>query len=277
MVTRAARTADPPQDADSGIARETLTTWRERALFWQRTDLDRALAAFTFIADVTCLSKHCQFAGDDRTLVVRYDGLPFAAIAFHSLDQSDHSQRTPQRIAALTRRLVAPGQAFACLVAERDWSVVRGAYRVLDVQPEWQMVHGGDLLELEAGDAVPLEAGDLPQMRALARRESMQGFEHDPLSRGPWYGVWHGGELVAQGGTHVLLEHAAEIGNIVTAGTYRRLGYGSRVVAALLRELTERDLSVFLHVIKRNRAAVAFYDRLGFERRRTMVLARCCI
>jgi ribosomal protein S18 acetylase RimI-like enzyme len=118
-------------------------------------------------------------------------------------------------------------------------------------------------------------------MTALARREGMQAFERDPLSRGPWYGVWHPGrrsqrsELIAQGGTHLVLDQAAEIGNIVTARAYRRRGYGSHVVAALLRELSAQGYSVFLHVLKGNGTAIAFYESLGFERNRGMILARC--
>lgn len=33
--------------------------------------------------------------------------------------------------------------------------------------------------------------------------------------------------------------------------------------------------TVFLHVLKENTGAVAFYEHLGFERQRTMILARC--
>ncbi len=289
MLNRAAVQAGSPLDADLGIAAGSLTFWRERCLHWQRHDLDRALASFTFVADVTTLAEDCRFAGDSQTLVARYDGLPFAAIAFYSQHRLyanggkiDENDDVSKHVAALTRRLVAPDETFICLVAEKDWPLLQAAYQVLEVHPEWQMLFpAGSIVHRPSSVVRPpslaLNPADIPAMSALAQREGMEAFEHDPLSRGPWYGVWDQGELVAQGGTHLLLDQAAEIGNIVTAEAYRRRGYGTRVVAALLRELTMEGRTVFLHVLKANEAAVAFYEHLGFERQRTMILARCCV
>ncbi len=289
MVIRAGLQADTSPDAEIGITAECFTSCRERSLLWQRRDLDRALASFAFLADVTTLAEDCRFAGDNQMLVVRYDGLPFPAIAFclgtlpvpgtsfilrHGAIPCDD---VSNRLAARTRRLVAPGEPFVCLVDEHDWPLLRAAYRVLEVHPEWQMVFCADTQKLDPGDARALGPSYVPDMSALARREGMQAFDRDPLSRRPWYGVWDGGQLVAQGGTHLLLDRAAEIGNVVTAKAYRRREYGSQVVAALLRELGTRGHSVFLHVLKENEGAIAFYEHMGFEWRRTMILARCCV
>lgn len=282
MVNRAGLQAGSPSDVETGITPESLTAWRERSLRWQREDLDRALASFTFVADVTTLAESCCFAGDSHTLVVRYDGLPFAAIAFSPGTSSGPRDRAAltdagvtERIASLTRRLIAAGETFFCLVDESDMPLLRAAYQVVEAYPEWQMMFCADPESLDPGNAIALKPSDIPEMRALARREGMRAFDRDPLRRGPWYGVWDGGRLVAQGGTHLMLDRAAEIGNVVTAETYRRRGYGSQVVAALLRELTVDGCTVFLQVLKENEAAVAFYEHLGFERQRTMILARC--
>ena len=275
MAKHVAQKVDSSPDADAGIAVESLTAWRERSLLWQRNDLDRALSSFTFVADVTTLAPNCSFAGDSKTLVVRYDGLPFAAIAFCRQDGAGMKHGAAERVAALTGRLVAPGEVFTCLVAEKEWQLVQAAYEVLEVHPEWQMVFCADPSSLDSGDAVALGPMDLPEMRSLADREGMQAFEHDPLTRGPWYGVRRNGGLVAQGGTHILLERAAEIGNIVTARQHRRQGYGSQIMVALLRELVAQGYQVFLHVLKENETAIAFYRDQGFECRLTMILAKC--
>ncbi len=283
MLNRAAVQADSLLDADVGIAAESLAAWREICLLWQRRDLDRALAFFTFIADVTTLTKDCRFAGDSQTLVARYDGLPFAAIAFCSRDRASPCEETSRRIADLTRRLVAPNETFACLVAERDRPRLEAAYQVLDIYPEWQMVFRGDALNLDPGKAVPLGPSHLAEMRALARVEDLKAFERNPLGRGPWYGIWHPTrssprrQLIAQGGTRLVLDQAAEIGNIVTARAYRRQGYGAQVVAALLRDLTLGGYSVFLQVLKENAEALPFYEHLGFEKHREMIIAQCTV
>lgn len=255
----------------------SVTIWRERCLLWQEEDLERALAYFTFIADVTTLASHCRFAGDSETLVARYDGLPFAAIAYHSQGGSTACQDTPRRIATLTRQLVAPRETFYCLVAEDAVALLQDAYCVLETHPEQQMLFRGDPSSLDAGEATRLTASDLPAMQALARREGMMAFEKDPLAQGPWYGIWRNGQLVAQGGIHLSLSRAAEIGNIVTTKTRRREGLARQIVAALLRELSADRRLVFLQVFEDNKPALAFYQHVGFERLRTMYLTRCLV
>lgn len=249
----------------------TLSIWHRRCLEWQERDLEGALADFTFIADVTTLKSDCYFVGDAKTLVVRYDGLPFAAIAFHGDNLA--------RIVALTRQLLAPDQEFYCLVGEEQWTSLQAAYRVLEINEEWQMLFQGDPHALDPGHAIPLQESDLPEMAALAEREDMMAFEHNPLVQGPWYGVRSDGTsssaLIAQGGTHLQLSRAVEIGNIVTAREHRRRGYASQVVSALVRALHTREKTVFLQVFKTNRAATTCYERLGFQAVRTMVLTKC--
>jgi ribosomal protein S18 acetylase RimI-like enzyme len=264
-----------PQGANTGTKGRHVAIWRERCLSWQEQDLKRALAYFTFIADVTTLSYDCRFAGDSETMVAGYDGLPFAAIAFHSQSGSTRRGDTPRRIATLTRQLITPGETFYCLVAEDGLAVLQDAYSVRETHPEQQMLYRGTLSSLASGDLVRLTASDLPAMKALAQREGMMAFENDPLARGPWYGVKRNGQLVAQGGIHLFLSRAAEIGNIVTARTHRRQGLARQIVAALLEELKAKGRVAFLLVFEDNKPALAFYEQLGFKRLRTMYLARC--
>jgi ribosomal protein S18 acetylase RimI-like enzyme len=265
------------QGANTGTENRDVTVWRERCLLWQEQDLERALAYFTFIADVTTLASDCRFAADSETLIARYDGLPFAAIAFHSQGGSTRHCDNPERIANLTRRLIAPRETFYCLVADDELALLQDAYCVLETHPEQQMLFRGDPSSLDAGDATRLTTSDLPAMKALAQREGMMAFERDPLARGPWYGVRRNGQLVAQGGTHLLLSRAAEIGNIVTTRAHRREGLASQIVAALLEELRAGSRLVFLQVFEDNEPALAFYEHMGFKRLRTMYLARCPI
>jgi len=244
-----------------------LSAWRERCRKWQEQGLEQALAYFTFIADVTTLTADCRFAGDAETLAARYDGLPFAAVAFYGQDAA--------RLAALTHRLLTPDEEFYCLVGEEQWALVQTAYSVLEVDQEWQMLFRGEPAALDPGATAALGPPDLAEMKSLARREGMTAFECDPLAQRSWYGVRRQGELVAQGGTHLTLSRAVEIGNIVTAHTHRRRGYASQVVAALVHAIHPQGKAVFLQVFKNNAPAIACYKQLGFEPLRTMYLARC--
>jgi ribosomal protein S18 acetylase RimI-like enzyme len=264
-----------PRSANPGTERGCVAIWRERCLLWQKHDLQRALAHFSFVADVTTLTSNCRFAGDTDTLVARYDGLPFPAIAFHSQAASTGPLDTPRQIAKLTQWLVAPAETFYCLVAEGELATLETAYQVLEIHPEQQVLFRGNPSRLDPGDAVRLTASDLPAMAALAQRAGMMAFEQDPLARGPWYGVRHSGRLVAQGGIHLSLHRAAELGNFVTAGTHRRQGLATQIVAALLGELRPTGRAIFLQVFEDDKPAIAFYQQIGFKTLHTMHLAHC--
>ena len=186
MIRSVPNNAAPPQvgrtfqkGASTITENRSVTIWRERCLLWQEQDLERALAYFTFIADVTTLASDCRFAGDSETLVARYDGLPFAAIAFHSQGGLARHFDASRRIAALTRRLIAPTETFLCLVADEESALLQGSYSVLETHGEQQMLFRGEPWSLDPGDAVRLTTSDLPAMRALAQREGMAAFERD--------------------------------------------------------------------------------------------------
>ena len=141
----------------------------------------------------------CQLVGDARTLVARYDGLPFTAVAFRTQDTTDHPEYLSGTIASLTRRLVAPDEAFYCLVGQRQRSLVASAFRVLASYEEWQMLFRGDSSTLDPGGSVPLTIADQPEMEALSDHEGMIALDQDPLARGPWYGVWRYGVRGSRG------------------------------------------------------------------------------
>lgn len=185
MVKRAALQREASVDADLGIGVSNLTVWRDRFARWQDQDLVGALASFTIGADVTALAQDCTFAADDHALVARYQGLPFPAVAFFIPNTDNTDRDGVPRLARLTRRLVAPEESFVCLVAESEWPLLRSAYDVLEVRPEWQMIFSGGARALDSGEATRLCAADLTEMAALARREGMEAFEQNPLTRGP--------------------------------------------------------------------------------------------
>ncbi len=230
-------------------------------------DPDRALAHFTLVADLTTLRETCQLTRSGEMVVVRYDGLPFAALAFLAED--------PVSLAELAAQLVGPDEAFYLLLNERQARLAERAFVVETVNPEWQMLFAGDPAALDPGDAVPLGAENIGQMQELAADAGLTALEADPLRYGPAFGVWNHERLVAMGGTHLRIPGSAEIGNIATRSTHRRRGYARQTVAALVQAHIAEGRRVFLMVFQSNRPAVRLYESLGFERHRPMFLMRC--
>ncbi|MFP4343061.1 MAG: GNAT family N-acetyltransferase [Anaerolineales bacterium] len=232
-------------------------------------DLDWMLAHFTFVADATTLADDCDIICSPALSVANYQGLASPALSF--LGDS------PELLANYATFLVEPGSEVLLLVNEEQQPVVAAAFTVVESVPEWQMVFRGEPGELPETEAVPLTRKQLPAMQALAAAAGLAALPDDPFAHGPAYGMWAGHRLVAMSTTRLSIPGAAEVGNIATAPNYRRKGYATHVVAALVKELLEEEQVVFLMVYQANAAAIRLYERLGFVRERPMYLMRCLV
>ena len=223
-------------------------------------------AYLTLRADLTTLRPRCRFAlGTGGALAARYLDLPFAAVSFFG-----HGEGLRAALGAL----LGTGEPCYALLGESQRARLGAVTRVLHVDPEWQMICRGKAEKLQIGSAVSLHRPDLPAMRGLAERGELMAFEANALEKGPYFGVWRDGCLASMAGTHLKLERMAEIGNVVTDPEYCRQGLASMAVAATLQTLTAVGLQVIVQVFKSNAAAIARYEKLGFERSRTMYLVQ---
>ncbi|MBN1639701.1 MAG: GNAT family N-acetyltransferase [Anaerolineae bacterium] len=218
----------------------------------------------TLTADLSTLAERCRFATGDRgALAARYMDLPFAAVSFHGEGLA---------LRRALSDLLDAGEPCYTLVAAEQRAQLSAVAAVLEVVPEWQMVHQGDPLDLDPGDALSLSVADLPAMRALAVRGEMHAFKERALESGPYFGVWRDGSLVSMAGTRLQVAGIAEIGNVVTDPAYRRRGLAQMALAATTLALYERASTVLLHVVETNQPALALYAALAFEPRRMMYL-----
>jgi len=236
-------------------------------------DSEWALAHFTLAADMTVLQNRCRFACSERGIAVRYDDLPFAALAFWGEHPSD--------VARLVAELVEPDESFYLVVNAHQADQAAGVFEVEHIDPEWQLCFEGDADGLDIRGAVELGPADLTAMQCLAADTGLMALEDDPFRYGPAFGIWaedHGGppqHLAAMAATRLLLPRAAEIGNVATRCEYRRRGLARMVVSALVRAYSDNGRRVFLMVFQTNDAAIHLYESMGFVRRRPMVLMQC--
>jgi len=225
------------------------------------------MSHFTLAADLTTLREECRFVCSRETMVARYLGLPFPALAFLGED--------PGQLTGLAAQLVGPGEAFYVLLNEQQAALAERAFVVEQAHPEWQMLFADDSTALDPGGAVLLGPGDLEPMRGLAEDAGLMALAADPFRHGPAFGVWEAGQLVAMAATRLQISGAAEIGNVATCSTQRRRGHGRQAVAALVRAHVAEGRRVFLMVFQTNKAAARLYEGLGFVRLRLMFLMRC--
>jgi GNAT superfamily N-acetyltransferase len=125
-----------------------------------------------------------------------------------------------------------------------------------------------------------LTVSDVPALKNLYARYSENTFPADLFTRNIYFGVYEGEELVAAGGTHVVVAkfHIATLGNVLTAPQARRQGYATAITAALVTKLFEQHYSpVILNVFADNNEAIRIYERLGFQTRLKLLTGRATI
>ena len=123
--------------------------------------------------------------------------------------------------------------------------------------------------KFDASEAIQLQKSDVDELETLYK-VSYPGnwFDARMLETGYYYGIRREGKLISAAGLHVYspVYKAAALGNITTHPRWRGQGLGTRVSARLCRELLQTVEHIGLNVKADNRAAIASYKKLGFEK-----------
>jgi len=115
-----------------------------------------------------------------------------------------------------------------------------------------------------------LTPDDVPQMMELVQLTEPGPFSPRTIEMGVYIGIKIDGRLVAMGGERMKPEEHTEISGICTHPDHRRKGYAKAITGALTNSILDRGETPFLHVSVENVPAINLYERLGYQKRRTV-------
>ena len=117
---------------------------------------------------------------------------------------------------------------------------------------------------------VELTEEDAPDMLALVAATEPGPFLPRTPTMGRYFGHRHDGQLVAMAGERLRPEGWTEISAVCTDPSFRGRGLAAALTQHVADGILARGEVPFLHVATDNVTAQRVYERLGFERRRTV-------
>ena len=214
------------------------------------------------------LFPHCEWyctAGDAPAVVLLYRA--FGTPVLFTLGETS-------AVEALLEAADPPGELYLHVRPEII-PVLRKRYEVPHPKTMWRMILDPQAFRGASAESVARLGSD--HLAALERLyadgeplgEAPDFFTPAMLAGGVYFGVWEDDDLVAAGGTHLVVptEDIAAIGNVYTRRDRRGRGLATLVTAAVTAELMRLGLgTIALNVEQRNAAAIRVYQRLGFVR-----------
>ncbi|MGA4837682.1 GNAT family N-acetyltransferase [Streptomyces sp. G45] len=125
----------------------------------------------------------------------------------------------------------------------------------------------GDPPPVAGATVVELGPDDVKEMLDLVALTAPGPFWPRTRELGTYLGIRVGGRLVAMAGERLRPPGWTEVSAVCTAPEARGQGHAARLVRALTDRVLARGERPFLHVAEANSAAIALYERLGFETR----------
>lgn len=162
--------------------------------------------------------------------------------------------------------LLGSGTQFA--VSHAD-PVIPGGWEQLWAGQGVQLVETPRLQTRPDEEAIELGAEDAEEMLALVERNQPGPFLPRTYVLGRYVGIKREGRLVAMAGERLHPAGWTEISAVATDADYRRQGLASRLVLDVAFHIQERGDRALMHAAAENTGAIAAYEKLGFELRRT--------
>jgi GNAT superfamily N-acetyltransferase len=209
----------------------------------------------------------------------------------------DHARRYPPEIGPLSGIPDQSEASYASLVRlAGEYPVVLFSLEPIRIPPGWSQLRNGTIVQMVrsarvAGTPGPgfetreatklsgsdcelrqLTAADAPGMVALAELTEPGPFRLRTIELGNFYGIFHGGDLVAMAGKRMDLPGFIEVSGVCTHPDARGRGYARTLMQIVIGEIERDGKTPFLHAWADN-PAVHLYESLGFALTRQFHLA----
>lgn len=164
---------------------------------------------------------------------------------------------------------LVPDDGEIWIVEGEPWPVPPGTREVKRAVLA-QMVADGPPPGPRAGEPpiVALGEADAAEMAALADHAKPGPWGPATHRYGPFFGVRERGRLLAMAGQRILVPAMAEVSGVSTWEDCRGRGLARALIGHVMREMTGRGETPFLHSYADNAGAIGLYESLGFRIRR---------
>lgn len=170
---------------------------------------------------------------------------------------------------------LVPDEGEIWIVEGESWEVPPGTREVKRAVLA-QMVAEGRPPAPRDGEPQILALGeeDAAEMAALADHARPGPWGPKTHRYGPFFGIRENGRLLAMAGQRILVPGMAEVSGVATWEDCRGRGLARALIGHVMRAMTARGETPFLHSYADNAGAIALYESLGFRiRREVHVLA----
>ena len=206
-------------------------------------------------------SRHAALA-EGNALARRYprDVSAFAATA----------DETAESLAALAL-LAPPGDTL--LLVQKDPIVLPPGFEVVTRATLVQMVADTAVAEVDDMRVHPLGRADAADMLALAQLTKPGPFSLRAQDFGPFWGIRHGGRLIAMAGQRLGQDGFRELSGVCTHPDAQGQGLGRLMSLFGTRQIQAAGDTAYLHAYAINTPAIRLYEAIGFRLRETMNMA----
>lgn len=133
-----------------------------------------------------------------------------------------------------------------------------------------QMVGPTSVEETIDSRIITLDVADVPEMMALTSRTKPGPFAERTIELGTYLGIRIDDRLVSMAGQRAQTNEHVEISAVCTDDAYVGQGLGRALIGAQVATIINAGKLPMLHTSAGNARAIALYEFLGFQHRRTV-------